>query len=79
MKTLIFGMFKAFKINLDEKINGIEFIIGPISPYGSLFGPKLQNVIHATTAHCLHYKQQNPKTTKIYRYCKIQIIDKEKY
>ena len=48
-------MLKAIKIYLDEKINGIEFIIGPISPSGSLFGPKLQNCIHAT-AHCLYYK-----------------------
>ena len=48
-------MLKAIRINLDEKINGIEFIIGPLSPSGSLFSPKLQNCIHAT-AHCLYYK-----------------------
>ena len=56
-------MLKAIDKNFDETINRIELIIGPISPSGSLFGPKLHNCIHAT-AHCLYYKQQNPKTTK---------------
>ena len=55
-KTLIFCMLKAIKIYLDEKINGIEFIIGPISPSGSLFGPKLQNCIHATCLYYIHHK-----------------------
>ena len=49
-------MLKAIKINLDEKINGIEFIIGPISPSRSLFGPKLQNCIHATCLYYIHHK-----------------------
>ena len=69
-----FCMFKAIKTNLDEKINSIEFIFGPISPSGSLFGPKLQNC----TLYILQ-TSQNPTTTKIYWYCKMQIIDKEKY
>ena len=45
--SLIFGILKAVQINFDEKIIGVYFISGHISPLCSVFGPKLHNCNHA--------------------------------